>query len=127
MKKKFFVPVFSLIVMMGITVLVYGKSYEERYRYANGYEMKYAQVYADSATAAYTYTDDPASVFVGIFIYKNSKEIVNSKAEWHDLYLKMTLPGSGDYSISYHSMKDSKGNLLGDRRSLDSRYFPSSN
>ncbi len=124
MKKKFLVPVFSLITMLGITVLVYGKSLKDTYTYSNGYEMEYYQVYADSETGAYTYTDDPAVAYVDIFIYNGQKEIVNSDFTEQGYYAYLTVSGQGKYSVSHHSLKSIWKTPYGERRSLDSRYFP---
>lgn len=124
MKKKLLVPILSVVAMLGITVLVYGKSFKDDYQYPNGYKMEYYQVYTDVATGATTSTENPAKAFVAIFIYDNDKSIVNSGFDEKDYYMELVVTGKGDYSVSYHSLKDYRGTPLGERRSLDSRYFP---
>ena len=124
MKKKLLVPILSVVAMLGITVLVYGKSFKDDYQYPNGYKMEYYQEYTDVATGATTSTENSAKAFVGIFVYGNDKSIVNSGFAEKHYYVSLVITGKGDYSVSYHSLKDYQGTPYGERRSLDSRYFP---
>ena len=124
MKKKLLVPILSVVAMLGITVLVYGKEFKDNYQYPNGYKMEYYQKHTSTATGAHTSTENPAKAFAAIFIYDNDKSIVNSGFDEKDYYMELEVIGKGDYSVSYHSLKDYRGNPLGERRSLDSRYYP---
>lgn len=118
MKRKAFICMLLIIMVMACGMI----SHAYMYRYPNQYVMTYTlnaiMVGSESGGGATTSTESEAVSFVSLFSYKNGVA-KNSASKQQDYYVYLALPGKGGNTMtSHHALKYSSGTPCGETRSI---------